>query len=89
MVKKEVVLQLDRGLETRPVAMLVQVASRYQSEIHLNTEDDRSINAKSIMGMMTLGMSAGEKVTVTASGPDETEALDEIEAFLTRHELNS
>ena len=74
MTRKEITIQLPSGLEARPVALLVQVASQYESEIHLESEG-RTVNAKSIMGMMTLGLASGEKVVVTANGKDEAEAI--------------
>lgn len=83
MTKREITIQLPSGLEARPVAMLVQVASQYESEIHLET-DGKSVNAKSIMGMMTLGLDTGEKVVVTANGSDEQEAVKNIEEYLSR-----
>lgn len=63
------------------MALLVQVASQYASEIHVESEG-RTVNAKSIMGMMTLGLASGEKVVVTANGADEAEALQNIEEYL-------
>jgi len=57
------------------------VASQYESEIHVETEG-RSVNAKSIMGMMTLGLASGETVVVTANGSDEAEAVQNIEEYL-------
>lgn len=81
MTRKEITIQLPSGLEARPVALLVQVASRYESEIHLESEG-RTVNAKSIMGMMTLGLASGEKVVVTANGKDEAEAIQNIEEYL-------
>ncbi|MFR8547301.1 MAG: HPr family phosphocarrier protein [Lachnospiraceae bacterium] len=81
MTTREITIQIPNGLEARPVAMLVQVASQYQSEIHIESKN-RSVNAKSIMGMMTLGLSSGETVVVTANGEDEAEALQNIEKFL-------
>ena len=81
MTKKSVKIQLDGGLEARPIAVLVQVASQYDSTVHLETEDKR-VNAKSIMGMMSLGLDSGETVVVTAEGADEQAAVDSIEKFL-------
>ena len=81
MTRKEITIQLPSGLEARPVALLVQVASQYESEIHLESEG-RTVNAKSIMGMMTLGLASGEKVVVTANGKDEAEAIQNIEDYL-------
>ena len=81
MIEKTVVVSMMGEAEERPVAVLVQVASQYDSKVHLVTGDKR-INAKSIMGMMTLGMGAGEEITVSADGDDENEALDNIEKYL-------
>lgn len=81
MTKKVVEIKLQNGLEARPVAMLVQVASKYDSTIYLETAG-KKVNAKSIMGMMSLGLDAGETVTVTADGNDEMAAVSEIEQYL-------
>ena len=81
MINKEITIKLENGLEARPVAMLVQVASQYDSSIYLET-NGKKVNAKSIMGMMSLGMDAGEQLTVTADGDDEEEALAGIEKYL-------
>ena len=81
MKKKEVKIQLENGLEARPVAMLVQLASQFESEIHI-ASDNRQVNAKSIMGMMTLGLSNDEKVTVQAEGADEEKAVESISQYL-------
>ena len=81
MTRKEITIQLPSGLEARPVALLVQVESQYESELHLESEG-RTVNAKSIMGMMTLGLASGEKVVVTANGKDEAEAIQNIEEYL-------
>ncbi|MCI5699313.1 MAG: HPr family phosphocarrier protein [Lachnospiraceae bacterium] len=83
MIKKPVTIQLQSGLETRPAALLVQVASQYKSEVYLEVGNQKRVNAKSIMGMMTLGLDSGDKVVVTANGDDEEEAIQEIEAYLT------
>ena len=82
MIKKPVMIQIRNGLEARPVALLVQVASQYDSEIYVESEE-RHVNAKSIMGMMTLSLGAGESITVSAEGADEDKAMDEIEIYLT------
>lgn len=81
MVKKTITIELSSGLEARPVAMLVQVASQYDSNIYVESGSKR-VNAKSIMGMMTLGLSAGEQVIVSADGMDEDQAMDDIEKYL-------
>jgi len=81
MITKEIIIKIPTGLEARPVALLVQVASQYECSIYVVSNEKR-VNAKSIMGMMSLGISAGEMVTVTADGTDEKEAVDNIEKYL-------
>ena len=81
MITRKVQIQLQNGLEARPVAVLVQVASQYNSSIYVEC-DDRKVNAKSIMGMMTLGLTAGEEVVVSANGDDEQTAMDDIVKYL-------
>lgn len=81
MVSRNMTINIPSGLEARPVALLVQVASQYESKIMVQT-GDKQINAKSIMGMMSLGLAEGEDLTVTAEGADEAEAVDHIERYL-------
>lgn len=84
MMEKSVTIQLANGLEARPMALLVQIASKYESRICLQT-NEKKVNAKSIMGMMSLGLAAGEKITVTADGDDkkdEEAAIEEITNYL-------
>ena len=65
MITKNMTIELKTGLEARPVAVFVQVASQFDSSIFVEY-DNKKVNAKSIMGMMTLGLAAGEKVQVSA-----------------------
>ena len=81
MKMKSVRIQLNGGLEARPVAMLVQVASQHDSTVYLESEG-KKVNAKSIMGMMSLGLDSGEMVTVIADGPDEEVAVEDIAKYL-------
>lgn len=81
MTKKEVEIRLENGLEARPVALLVQTASQFDSSIYIEAGSAK-VNAKSIMGMMTLVLKAGEKVLVIADGKDEEEAAVAIERYL-------
>lgn len=81
MITKDILINISNGLEARPVALLVQVASQYECSIYVVSGDKR-VNAKSIMGMMSLGISAGETVTVTADGTDEKAAVENIEKYL-------
>lgn len=84
MIQREVQIKLETGLEARPVAMLVQVASQFDSSVYIHS-DEKKVNAKSIMGMMSLGLDSGATVTVIADGSDEEQAVAEIEKFLGRH----
>ena len=81
MKMKAVRIQLNGGLEARPVAMLVQVASQHDSTVYLESEG-KKVNAKSIMGMMSLGLDSGEMGTVIADGPDEEVAVEDIAKYL-------
>ncbi len=81
MIQKSIQIKLETGLEARPVAMLVQVASQFESTVYINSEN-RKVNAKSIMGMMSMGLESGAEVTVIAEGSDEEAAVAEIEKFL-------
>ena len=81
MLKKVITIEGQNSSEAKPVAMLVQVASQYESTIYLETGSKR-VNAKSIMGMMTLGVPAGGKVNVVAEGNDETKAIEHIGKYL-------
>ncbi len=81
MTTRKMTINIPSGLEARPVALLVQVASRYESSIYIEC-DDKKVNAKSIMGMMSLGLASGEDIVVTATGNDEDEAVDNIEKYL-------
>lgn len=81
MLKKVITIEGQNNLEVKPVAMLVQVASQYESTIYLEAGSKR-VNAKSIMGMMTLALMEGMDITVEADGNDETAAVSEIEKYL-------
>ncbi|MBR3771436.1 MAG: HPr family phosphocarrier protein [Clostridium sp.] len=81
MVTKKMTIKIPTGLEARPVAVLVQVASQFESSVHIECED-KKVNAKSIMGMMSLGLAAGEEIVVTTDGVDEEQAMEKIEEYL-------
>ena len=80
-MKKSVVVKMQQDFEARPIANLVQVANRYESKIYLEHGDSR-VNAKSIMGMMSLALLNGEQILVDAEVADEAEAVATIEEFL-------
>ena len=81
MIEKTVKVKLSEGLESRMAAEFVQVACQYKSEIHVNI-DDKTVNAKSIMGMMMLGMVENENVNLQVQGIDEEEAIAALTRFL-------
>ncbi len=80
MIEKNVeVNMVENG--ARLTAKLVQIASQYQSKVSIK-QDTTVVNAKSIMGMMTLGLVTGQKLDVEIEGEDEKDAMDSIETFL-------
>lgn len=81
MVEKKVEVKLKSGLQARPAAMFVQEANRFSSEIFLE-KDEKKVNAKSIMGLMSLAVSTGSEVTLSAEGSDEKEAIEALAKFV-------
>lgn len=81
MVKRPVTVRVNMDMEAHPIAHLVQEASQYESRVFIEMED-KKINVKSIMGMMSLDISEGTNLTVVAEGEDEEKAVDGVEAFL-------
>jgi catabolite repression HPr-like protein len=81
MVEKQVEVKLKTGLQARPAALFVQEANRFSSEIFLE-KDGKKVNAKSIMGLMSLAISTGSAITLVADGSDEEEALVALERFV-------
>ena len=82
MISKNITINIPTNMEARPVALLVHVASQFESSIYVELQD-KKVNAKSIMGMMTLSFNEGEEVTIITKGVDEEEAMEKIEAYLT------
>lgn len=82
MISKNITINIPTNMEARPVALLVQVASQFESSVYVEVQD-KKVNAKSIMGMMSLGFNSGEEVTIITKGADEEEAMKKIEAYLT------
>ena len=81
MITKKIKIQIQNGLEARPVAVLVQVASQFNSSIYVES-GAKKVNAKSIMGIMAFNPSKGMTVNIVAEGNDEEEALLAMEKFL-------
>lgn len=86
MTQKEVTVKNRAGIHARPAALLVQKANEFDCEIFME-KDGNQINAKSIMGIITLGAAYKTKLLVQANGPDEEEAVAAIShLFETRFE---
>ena len=85
MIRETVSLQLKNGLEARPAALFVQIASKYESHISVVVQE-KQVNAKSIMGMMSLGSIKGAEIELVVDGEDEREAADALIKFLTTEE---
>ncbi len=81
MVSKTIKVNLVADAEARPVAVLVQKASQFESKVYIQS-GDRRINAKSIMGMMSLGLAQNEEVIVSAEGTDEEAAVEDLVDYL-------
>lgn len=81
MVEKTVTIQLKTGLQARPAALFVQEANRFGADIFLE-KDGKKVNAKSIMGLMSLAISSGVTVKLIADGADEQEAIDALTDFI-------
>lgn len=82
MLRKPVTILNSMEMENRPIAHLVQEASKYRSQVYIEMEN-KKINAKSIMGMMSLTLLQGTSVIIAADGVDEEAAVAGMERFLT------
>lgn len=80
MTTKSVTIKNRAGIHARPAALIAQTANRFASEILIEREDTR-INAKSIMGIITMAASYNSVLIICADGPDEREAIAAIEAL--------
>lgn len=81
MISKDMKVEIKGGLNVSTVALFIQQASQFDSVIYLQY-GNKKINAKSIMGMMTLDIATGEEISVSADGNDESDALNSIENYL-------
>lgn len=77
MAKQSFVVTNDTGLHARPATMVVNKAGQFQSEIQI-TYKEKSVNLKSIMGVMSLGVAKGAEITISADGNDEDKAIQGI-----------
>ena len=77
MYSKEVIVQNQVGLHARPATFFIQKANEYKSSIWIE-KDERRVNAKSLLGVLSLGITRGTMITIIAEGPDETLAVDSL-----------
>lgn len=85
MTEKSVEVKLKTGLQARQAALFVQVANRFSSDVYLQ-KDDKKVNAKSIMGIMSLAISKGTTVTLCADGSDEEDAISSLAEIIESEE---
>jgi catabolite repression HPr-like protein len=81
MVEKQVEVKLKTGLQARPAALFVQEANRFSSDIFLE-KDGKKVNAKSIMGLMSLAVGSGVVINIVAIGEDEERAITSLSDFI-------
>ncbi|OOE14281.1 HPr family phosphocarrier protein [Fictibacillus arsenicus] len=85
MVEKKVTVQLKSGLQARPAALFVQEANRFTSDVFVEKEG-KKVNAKSIMGIMSLAVGSGSELVLAVNGPDENEAIEALADFVSKTE---
>ena len=88
MKKQNYLITAETGIHARPATLLVNKAGQYTSEINL-TYKDKTVNLKSIMGVMSLGISNGAEITIKANGQDGEQALKEIEEVMRAEKIIS
>lgn len=86
MPKQPIIVRLKAGLHARPAALFVQEANKFASEVFVE-KDDKKVNAKSIMGIMSLAISAGTEVFISAEGPDAEQAIISLSNLVAREEI--
>ena len=83
MCNKEVIVRCESGLHNKQVTYFVQKANEFRSSVWLESEN-RRMNAKSLLGIMSLGIVTGAVVTLSAEGPDAEDAVNALDAMLQR-----
>lgn len=81
MITKMMDIKIPSGLDPSTIALFIQIASQYDSSVYVEVKD-KKVNAKSIMGMMTLGIPEGGQVNVIADGSDEAQVIEHIQKYL-------
>ena len=81
MISRNVTIQNNVGLHARPATFFIQKANSYKSSIWVE-RDDRRVNAKSLLGVLSLGIVKGMTITLIADGPDEELALNALSTLI-------
>ena len=81
MISREVTIKNNVGLHARPATFFIQKANSYASSIWIQ-KDDRQKKKKSLLGVLSMGITGGMTITLIADGPDETEALNGLEELV-------
>ncbi len=81
MVSKEIIVQNQVGLHARPATFFIQKANEFKSLITI-AKDERKVNAKSLLGVLSLGITKGTHIVISADGSDEQEAVEELELLI-------
>lgn len=87
MSRIPVIVKLKTGLHARPAALFVQEANKFASEIFVE-KNEKKVNAKSIMGIMSLAISAGTEVVISAEGSDSEQAVSALAALVSKEEMD-
>ena len=81
MISRNITIKNSVGLYARPATFFIQKANTYKRSIWIQ-KDDRRVNAKSLLGVLSMAITGGSTVTLIADGPDETEALNGLELLV-------
>ncbi len=81
MISKDIVVQNQVGLHARPATFFIQKANEFKSLITI-AKDERKVNAKSLLGVLSLGITRGTSITIEADGPDEEDAIKQLEELV-------
>ncbi len=81
MITKEVVINNQVGLHARPATFFIQKANEFKSSIWVE-KDERRVNAKSLLGVLSLGIVKGTSITIIADGTDEEAAIDTLSQLI-------
>ena len=80
MISKEIIVTRDGGLKEEDAALFIRNANEYQSQIRIRV-DEKSVNAKSLLGVLSMGVKHGAALTITVDGPDESGAVDALRRY--------